>query len=191
MPQELPRVELEHPSDLDYIIDAVAKYANALAKQRVRGPSELGVTSPLEETLKHSIERWVYAARKRLVPNVLINGLTFDEYAKRAKALATRVRSLSNRVDEVTEKVVARRRSIPTEYSRAVARHSAALDALAEVYEEQRRAGILRSRKRPRFESIAAERPIGNPESRARAAESLNNSYTRLRRLPEVLRIHE
>lgn len=57
MPQELPRVELEHPSDLDFIVDAVAKYAHAIAKQRVRTPSTLGVSSPLEETLRHAIER--------------------------------------------------------------------------------------------------------------------------------------
>lgn len=32
-------------------------------------------------------DEWVYAARKRLVPNVLINGLTFSEYAKRANRM--------------------------------------------------------------------------------------------------------
>lgn len=57
MPTELPRVDLESASDLDYIVDAVNKYATALAKQRVRAPSEIGVASPLEETLRRSIER--------------------------------------------------------------------------------------------------------------------------------------
>ena len=57
MPKELPRVDLESPSDLDYIVGAVNKYATAVARQRVRTPSELGVVSPLEETLRHSIER--------------------------------------------------------------------------------------------------------------------------------------
>ena len=104
----------------------------------------------------------------------------FDE------ALAARVRTLSDRVDEVTEQVVARRRTVPTEYAHAIARHSAALDSLTEVHEEQRRADILRGRKRPRFEAIAAGRPVGNTESRTRAAETLGKSFTQLRDLPIV-----
>lgn len=104
----------------------------------------------------------------------------FDE------ALAARVRTLSDRVDEVTEQVVARRRTVPTEYAHAIARHSAALDSLAEAHEEQRRADILRARKRPRFEAIATGRPVGNTESRTRAAEILGKSFTQLRDLPTV-----
>ena len=104
----------------------------------------------------------------------------FDE------TLAARVRSLSERIDRVTEQVVARRRSVPTEYSRAVSRHNTALGTLADAHEEQRRSGILRARKRPRFEAIAAEHPIGDHESRARAAESLNETYAQLSRLPQV-----
>lgn len=104
----------------------------------------------------------------------------FDE------ALAARVRSLSDSIDQVTEQVVARRRTVPTNYARAVARHSKALRELADAHEEQRRAGILRARKRPRFEAIAAERPIGDTEGCKRAADSLKESYSQLSRLPEV-----
>lgn len=89
MPKELPKVDLEHPSDLDYITDAVRRYALDVGKERLRARNHRDGPSPLEPTMERALERvrvlltqWIYAARTRLMHNVLVNGLTFSDYSK-------------------------------------------------------------------------------------------------------------
>ena len=57
MPKELPKVDLEHPRDLDYIINAVRKYALDAGKERLRARGLHGAASSLEGTLEHAVER--------------------------------------------------------------------------------------------------------------------------------------
>lgn len=57
MPKELPKVDLEHPSDLDYIANAVRRYALDVGKERLRARIHRGGASTLEETLEHALDR--------------------------------------------------------------------------------------------------------------------------------------
>lgn len=56
MPKELPKVDLEHPSDLDYITHAVQKYAMDIAQERLRARSR-GGSSALGDTMEQAVER--------------------------------------------------------------------------------------------------------------------------------------
>ncbi|CCU99073.1 unnamed protein product [Malassezia sympodialis ATCC 42132] len=82
MPQEFPRVDLEHPSDIDFIINAVLRYATDVGHERLRTRGR--GAAALEGTLEQALARWVYAARARLIPNVHINGLSLSDYAKQS-----------------------------------------------------------------------------------------------------------
>lgn len=212
MPKELPRVDLEHPSDLDFIVHAVGSYANAAAKERLRSRSHLAA-SPLEDTLAHAIERWTYAARTRLQPNVLVNGLPFAEYAKQAcgtstvwrcaalcagnadaaaiepfdEHLAERVNALSDQVDATTEQVVECRRRVPGAIARAAKRRSDALDAFADAREDARRRNLRKSRRRTRYDALSAQRPVaGKADARERSAAALGDVYAQLHELQSV-----
>lgn len=57
MPKELPKVDLEDPSDLDYIADAVRRYALDVGKERLRARSQRGGASALEETMAQALDR--------------------------------------------------------------------------------------------------------------------------------------
>lgn len=54
MPQELPRVDLEHPSDLDFIVDAVHRYAKDVGAERLRGRRQ---AASIEQTVEHALAR--------------------------------------------------------------------------------------------------------------------------------------
>ena len=90
MPQEFPRVDLEHPSDIDFIINAVLRYATDVGHERLRtrGRGAAALEGTLEQALARVCPRthtqWVYAARARLIPNVHINGLALSDYAKQS-----------------------------------------------------------------------------------------------------------
>lgn len=83
-------MDLEHPSDIDYIVQAVLRYATDIGQERLRARGR-GAAS-LEGTLEQALARvrcltdtqWVYAARARLIPNVNINGLSLSDYAKQS-----------------------------------------------------------------------------------------------------------
>jgi len=57
MPKELPRVELEHPSDLDFIINAVRTYAMQISSLQLREQGLVGDLSALEDRIAHALER--------------------------------------------------------------------------------------------------------------------------------------
>lgn len=57
MPKELPKVDLEDPSDLDYIADAVRRYAVDVGKERLRARSQRGGASALEDTMAQALDR--------------------------------------------------------------------------------------------------------------------------------------
>ncbi|EDP43442.1 hypothetical protein MGL_2452 [Malassezia globosa CBS 7966] len=80
MPKELPPVDLEHPSDLDFIVHAVHAYALDIGSERLRTRGRNAAS--LQDTMNHALSRWIYAARTRLIPNVHINGLALSDYAK-------------------------------------------------------------------------------------------------------------
>lgn len=83
-------MDLEHPSDIDFIINAILRYATDIGQERLRARGRGAAT--LEGTLEQALARvrprtntlWVYAARARLIPNVLINGLSLSDYAKQS-----------------------------------------------------------------------------------------------------------
>ncbi|WFD20880.1 glycerol-3-phosphate dehydrogenase (NAD(+)) [Malassezia caprae] len=165
MPQEFPRVDLEHPSDIDFIINAILRYATDIGKESLRARGR--GAAALEGTLEQALARWVYAARARLIPNVHINGMSLSDYAKQSAAmepfdegLAQRVHTLSSQVDETTERVVACRKNLPSAYARAVQRRAEARSALADAKEEQRQRRMRKTRTRAPFPALARGQPL-------------------------------
>ena len=199
MPRELPRVDLEHPSDLDFIVQAVHSYARDVGAERLRTRGR--AAAALQDTLDQALARWVYAARTRLIPNVLVNGLTLAEYAKQEtamepfdEALSQRVQALSDTMDEQTERVVDYRKSVPTAYAQAVARRAAARRALADAKEDQRQRRLRTSKRHAAapYPAIARGQPLHlDADAKARAQATLANVYANLRRLHAALPVRQ
>ncbi|WFD32437.1 hypothetical protein MSPP1_003484 [Malassezia sp. CBS 17886] len=194
MPKELPKVDLEHPSDLDFITQSVLTYASGLAKERLRARGQRGAAPALEDTVELALERWVYAARARLVPNVHVNGMALHDYAKHAAAVepfdevvAERVATLSDEIDDATERVVACRKRVPTAYASAVRERAQALGALADAREDARQRRLRTSKARTRFNVIARGKPLlVDADAKARTEATLDAVYTELESLGEA-----
>lgn len=78
----------------------------------------------------------------------------FDE------ALSAKVNTLSDQVDETTERVVECRKSIPTAFAQAVHRRAEAMGALVNAKEEQRRRRLRKSKPYSRFSALTRGRPL-------------------------------
>ncbi|WFD04696.1 hypothetical protein MVES1_000019 [Malassezia vespertilionis] len=178
MPKELPRIDLEHPSDLDYITHAVNAYANDIGKEHMRARGRQG--SALEDTLDHALERQATAVEP------------FDE------SLANRVNQLSENVDEMTESVVEYRRAVPAAYAKAVKRRAEALDALANAREDQRQRKLRKSKPRTHFPALAMAQPLTgmraqhytnttvDADAKERIGETLHTVYANMAHLESV-----
>lgn len=106
--------------------------------------------------------------------NVLINGLSFSDYSKQEAGmsrphpamepfdehLASKVGALSDEVDEMTERVVAYRKSVPAAYAQAVQRRAEALGALNDAREERRQRRLRKSKPRARFPALTKGEPL-------------------------------
>lgn len=74
--------------------------------------------------------------------------------------LASRVSALSDDVDEMTERVVAYRKRIPSAYAQAVQQRSEALSALIDAREERRQRKLRKSKPRARFPALMKGEPL-------------------------------
>ncbi|KAI3617911.1 hypothetical protein CBS9595_003820 [Malassezia furfur] len=97
--------------------------------------------------------------------------------------LASRVSALSDDVDEMTERVVAYRKRIPSAYAQAVQQRSEALSALIDAREERRQRKLRKSKPRARFPALMKGEPLLDVEAKTRTEEVLRNVYTQLHQL--------
>ena len=109
--------------------------------------------------------------------------------------LASRVSALSDDVDEMTERVVACRKRIPSAYAQAVQQRSEALSALINAREERRQRKLRKSKPRARFPALIKGEPLCGTlthshavdvEAKARTEEVLRTVYTQLHQLRSV-----
>ncbi|KAI3623985.1 hypothetical protein CBS14141_002413 [Malassezia furfur] len=101
--------------------------------------------------------------------------------------LASRVSALSDDVDEMTERVVACRKRIPSAYAQAVQQRSEALSALINAREERRQRKLRKSKPRARFPALIKGEPLCvDVEAKARTEEVLRTVYTQLHQLRSV-----
>ncbi|WFD00390.1 hypothetical protein MYAM1_003139 [Malassezia yamatoensis] len=99
----------------------------------------------------------------------------FDE------SLANRVSVLSDEVDELTEKVVDCRKSVPAAYSEAVQKRSSALNKLMNGREEQRRKRLRARKQRLFFPALAKGEPLADDaDARNRAKDTAQMVQTQL-----------
>ncbi|WFD44116.1 hypothetical protein MPSI1_002781 [Malassezia psittaci] len=89
------------------------------------------------------------------------------------ESLANQVSILSDEVDELTEKVVDCRKSVPAAYSEAVQKRSSALNKLINGREEQRRKRLRARKQRLYFPALAKGEPLAvDADARNRAKDT-------------------
>lgn len=103
------------------------------------------------------------------------------------EALSQRVQSLSDSVDEETERVVDCRKTVPIAYAQALRRRAEALKSLADAKEELRQQRLRKSKQHARFPAIARGQPLRNDmDAKSRAEATLQSVYNTLQILETV-----
>ncbi|EPQ30445.1 uncharacterized protein PFL1_01971 [Pseudozyma flocculosa PF-1] len=166
MPEQFPRLNLETPKDLDYVLQQIRRHAHQLAK--LEFDDEFLRRKPFKQAWDKSVDVWTATARQKLEPNLLFNGYTLHEYSKQSKAtepfdedLSKEVQTLAEQSDRLTEEVIGCRKSLPTRRAEAMQRRAEVLRALEEKKEKQR--ARAQDAHRQKAESVAQTLEVDLP----------------------------
>ncbi|KAN0064809.1 hypothetical protein ACQY0O_001866 [Thecaphora frezii] len=143
MPEQFPKLNLDTPKDLDYVLHQIRKHAHHLAKLEFN--DHIQRSKQFKHAWDKSVDVWTATARQKLEPNLLFNGYTLSEYSKQSKAtepfdedLSKSVQLLAEQSDRLTEQVIGYRQSLPARRAEAMQRRADVLRALEEQKELQR-----------------------------------------------------
>ncbi|KAE8223113.1 hypothetical protein CF319_g3798 [Tilletia indica] len=135
MPDELPKIDVDTPEDLDFFIQGIRGHARALLEQHAKEKGIANIHLPL---LQRAIDQWLLNGQIQVEPNMLVNGLSFAEYARQPREmedydqrLEKRLQDLIQQTEDLTERAVEYRKTMPSARAEALQRKQALLDEIA------------------------------------------------------------
>ncbi|KAK0534134.1 hypothetical protein OC834_001996 [Tilletia horrida] len=135
MPEELPKIDVDTPEDLDYFIQGVRAHARKILELQAK---EKDVNKEHLPLLYRAIDQWLLNGQIQVEPNMLVNGLSFSEYARQPREmeeydqrLEKQLQDLIQQSEELTERAVEYRKALPTARAAALQRKQALLDEIA------------------------------------------------------------
>ncbi|SPO24396.1 uncharacterized protein UTRI_03664 [Ustilago trichophora] len=145
MSGHFPRLNLDRPTDLDYVLHAIDQHAHKVAQMEFG--SELERDKALKAVVDKMIKRLTGAMKAKIERNLLYNGMSPSEYARHSKGvepfdedLSRRLQVLNDQANTLTTEVIAFRKALPTRRAQAMEKRAAVIRALEAKKEEQRRA---------------------------------------------------
>ncbi|KAK0541358.1 hypothetical protein OC835_000219 [Tilletia horrida] len=135
MPEELPKIDVDTPEDLDYFIQGIRAHARKILELQAK---EKDVNKEHLPLLYRAIDQWLLNGQIQVEPNMLVNGLSFSEYARQPREmeeydqrLEKQLQDLIQQSEELTERAVEYRKALPTARAAALQRKQALLDEIA------------------------------------------------------------
>ncbi|KAL9936443.1 hypothetical protein V8E36_004511 [Tilletia maclaganii] len=183
MPEELPKIDLDAPEDLDYFVQGIRAHARKILEQHA---NEKGISKEHMPLLQRAVDQWLLNSQIQVEPNMLVNGLSFVEFARQPREmdeydqrLERRVQDLLEQTEDLTERAVEYRKTMPFARAAALQRKQTLLDEIAA--EE----ATLEAR---RLEARAALAASGDKTELERTDAVLEALQTSLRELDDLQR---
>ncbi|CAD6889455.1 unnamed protein product [Tilletia controversa] len=135
MPDELPKIDIDTPEDLDFFVQGIRAHARSLLEQYSK---EKGIASNHLPLLQRAIDQWLLNGQIQVEPNMLVNGLSFAEFARQPREmedydqrLEMRLQDLIHLIGDLTHKAIEYRKAVPSARVMALQRKQDLLDEIA------------------------------------------------------------
>ncbi|KAK0552849.1 hypothetical protein OC845_001517 [Tilletia horrida] len=147
MPEELPRIDVDSPEDLEYFVQGIRAHARQILEKQTK---EKGIAQEHLPLLFRAIDQASLRA-DYLEPNMLVNGLTFTERANQPRemeeydqGLFRKIGDLVQQTEELTERAIEHRKTLPSARVAALRRKQALLDEISAEEDALKAKALLR-----------------------------------------------
>ncbi|KAK0568771.1 hypothetical protein OC861_001623 [Tilletia horrida] len=155
MPEELPRIDVDSPEDLEYFVQGIRAHALQILEKQTK---EKGIAQEHLPLLFRAIDQaslradyWLLNGQIQLEPNMLVNGLTFTERANQPRemeeydqGLFRKIGDLVQQTEELTERAIEHRKTLPSARVAALRRKQALLDEISAEEDALKAKALLR-----------------------------------------------